>query len=410
MIKLLTFLIIFFTGIQLYVIPLSKISNIISIEAIRQIIFLYLFVILVVAYSFSLYKLLLKTLVDNNMFLLLYLSISLIGVLYSSSYLYGLVDVMKISYVIGSSFIFNKFFSIYGYEKSSELIDIFIIIAFLTFLFQAAFNIISGNYISPDTGGFLIPGKSGRAIGSMFCSIISIYFFVNYLDKERKIYLILFVLSFLLTILSFTRIAIFGFFVAFLMVNVFYKRFRYFLLVSIILVLLLYPLANNLIKESFIGIENLEDLAKLDLSNIIYSIRLTGREILWAQALNGFLKNPLFGNGTGSANYSIKLVTENAIEQVHNDYLKILSDLGLIGLFLYLGIYFQILKSSKKIYVCNRLKLKKMYILLISTLTQLLIFSFTDNVISYAPYLMVYLFLFYSNLFYADHDLKFNKL
>jgi O-antigen ligase len=155
--------------------------------------------------------------------------------------------------------------------------------------------------------------------------------------------------------------------------------------------------SKALLAESFIS--NGEGLKEILFSNpleFFKQIRLTGREILWFLAFKGFLKNPLFGNGLGYSNLLIKTNTV-IIEQVHNDYLKLMSDVGIIGLLLYINLFTFMVYQAIKIYKANP-ETKFNFSLFVSTVIQIMIFSMTDNVISYGPYVLIYVFISYTLL------------
>jgi hypothetical protein len=88
------------------------------------------------------------------------------------------------------------------------------------------------------------------------------------------------------------------------------------------------------------------------------------RHLLWRQALNMFKDYPLTGVGLGAfiielPNYYEKTNSEiRHVDYSGNYYLQILSELGLIGLFLILFIFFLVIKKAV-IYYRNMKKLKK---------------------------------------------------
>ena len=94
---------------------------------------------------------------------------------------------------------------------------------------------------------------------------------------------------------------------------------------------------------------------------------LTQRVNFYSQAAKFILKNPIFGTGLG--NWKIKSIDtnkENIIGymvpyHVHNDYLEIATEIGLVGLFIYLAILFlgfkdEIIKFLNIIFTSSRLK------------------------------------------------------
>lgn len=405
MIKLVVFLIIFFTGFQFYAFNADKLIGAIGLEGLRQVLFLYIFTLLLL----SILVIKKNLIIRKNIFigpLFLFWLYAFIRVINSPGYFYGLTEIVKFSYVILSLIIFDQFF--YLNRSSQNFIDKTIKLTFVVFCIGVAINLLSGWTISPDTGEFLLGGLGGRALGAMFSSIVSVYFITKYFFTKKISYFLLFVVGCLFLMLNFTRIVIVAFVLALIIIALWLRKFKLMLLFAIIpiIIILLFPSYITLVvKESFRGIEDISGLRNLSLTEIPYYIKFTGREILWYEAITGFVKNPILGNGTGYSNLSVKLIT-NGIEQVHNDYLKILCDMGIIGLILYLSIYISMLKKSVRIYLADKVNSRQAYILFIITMLQIIIFSITDNVISYAPYILTYLFLFYVNLTHSSYSFK----
>lgn len=73
----------------------------------------------------------------------------------------------------------------------------------------------------------------------------------------------------------------------------------------------------------------------------------SGRINLWKNALITFYNNPIFGIGINSS-LSYNLQHYGTVYYVHNTYLEVLSETGLIGLVLYLLLIFTIISHNKK--------------------------------------------------------------
>ena len=125
---------------------------------------------------------------------------------------------------------------------------------------------------------------------------------------------------------------------------------------------------------------------------------LTQRVNFYSQAAKFILKNPIFGTGLG--NWKIKSIDtnkENIIGymvpyHVHNDYLEIATEIGLVGLFIYLAILFlgfkdEIIKFLNIIFTSSRLREHYMITITIAIffifilLIQTLIFHFIDPIV-----------------------------
>ena len=108
----------------------------------------------------------------------------------------------------------------------------------------------------------------------------------------------------------------------------------------------------------------------------------------YSQAFNFILKNPVFGTGIG--NWKIKSIDtnkENIIGykvpyHVHNDFLEIGAETGLIGLGLYLSILFLGFKNSISKFLgitLTKMKLEKNYLLHITICLFIYIFLIDSN-------------------------------
>lgn len=116
----------------------------------------------------------------------------------------------------------------------------------------------------------------------------------------------------------------------------------------------------------------------------------TTRYVIWNSAYEVFLKNPIFGLEPGSFRYAYK-IDVNFI--THNDYLKILAETGLLGMFAFCIYLSSIFKKIFKIsdnttkYYC------------ISLIMVMLIFMLMHNYITYAVFWVVIAFIYiYCNL------------
>lgn len=94
---------------------------------------------------------------------------------------------------------------------------------------------------------------------------------------------------------------------------------------------------NSIIQEGDINTENIRD---------------NGRRIVWDITLDKFYNGKkLTGSGVGCANEFIKDrgMREHTVTLIHNDYVQILSDFGLIGLSLFIFFVFMVLLSTIKV-------------------------------------------------------------
>jgi len=139
-------------------------------------------------------------------------------------------------------------------------------------------------------------------------------------------------------------------------------------------------------------IENRDDLTLKD-------INTNGRQAMWDWSMdNYYQKNKVFGTGVGNLQmvfYSGKHPF-NPIIVVHNDYVQILCDTGLIGLILFLLTSLSLVIHSFIIYndKRNNEMIRLCAIVAGSSLVGILITSYTDNAVNYsfATYFYPYAF------------------
>lgn len=157
--------------------------------------------------------------------------------------------------------------------------------------------------------------------------------------KEKFFYIFSFFLFFMHLIFTFTRASYLGFFISTIL-------FLFLLKIKIpvkkvITVGIFFILFSNSFSQNGFGFE------KGTIKSRIY---------IWQKTLNIFKKNPFIGVGAGNFKinfllyaedrpYQIALIKE-VLEDVHNDFLEILVETGIIGFLIFLFILFQIFKTS----------------------------------------------------------------
>ena len=111
-----------------------------------------------------------------------------------------------------------------------------------------------------------------------------------------------------------------------------------------------------------------------------YSLNTSGRAQVWELMLQSWKESKVFGLGFGSTS---KLLTTYfpTIAYPHNDYLKILTEFGVIGILVFLSIIFSLVATF---YRCSRISTYSISArsALASTFTLLLV-MITDNALAY---------------------------
>lgn len=117
-----------------------------------------------------------------------------------------------------------------------------------------------------------------------------------------------------------------------------------------------------------------------------YGISVTGRDLIWEYFINAFLQNPWFGRGLGTG--AVLLIGElEMTTAAHNEYLRLLTDIGIVGTAMFLGaIGWWIRSEIRFLDPGSRL-------LTLSFVGALALYSFTDNTLTASPALVAALAL-----------------
>jgi|688.fasta_scaffold01296_3 O-antigen ligase len=243
-----------------------------------------------------------------------------------------------------------------------------------------------------------------------------IWFYKNnqILKLEREIFGIIGCLYVIVLLITFTRGAWFGLILFVFLMSSFQYRLKTLKISSVLIVLSIVLIFTY----NFLASTNILDLPSL--SKIPVINRVTGlfnsdpsdsviwRLNMWRDAYNKALESPIIGFGTGSSETIIEQTrgTYRGSVEVHNDYIKIFLEQGIIGLIIYLAIIINILFTLYYRYI----KGKNIYILTIAVLmTIIYVVSFWDNLLR-GTVLMWLLFLLLGGvLHYNQLQNKFNQ-
>jgi O-antigen ligase len=294
---------------------------------------------------------------------LLVIIISFFGALNKQVYFYGLIKLMevivlyflvtkiKFSYLkLRISFVFSmlihSFLGIYQFFSQSIFANKYLGIAEQVSS-QGGVSVLEGVFgrLLRVYGGFSHPNILAGFLVVAILILISIYFdlvksesLFNRVNKKRK--LVLFysslVILFSALILTFSRSAFLALFLSLLSLLIYsvFKKTETKKVVSILLILVLvsslsFVLFNDFLKTRIQGQERLELKSS------------TERMVLKNQALELLNKNWFLGTGVNNYIVAVYEKVDNTLnvweyQPVHNVYLLILVELGILGLFLYL--------------------------------------------------------------------------
>jgi O-antigen ligase len=221
---------------------------------------------------------------------------------------------------------------------------------------------------------------------SIFLAITSIFLLFQIITSNCRTKKIIYSIFFItVTINLFVNAGRTGYFTFFILITllIFYK---YKLNIKMILLnfFLLFVLVT-LIYQTSTNFNNRIHMIKSDVSKVLesedYNTSIGARIGFWVIAKEIFLENPLFGSGIADnikqKNHIIETEkNENfsylkELEHFHNSYLEILTQFGIIGLFMFLSIIYYLFKIKINDISINLLKN--------STIIVFLLGSFTDN-------------------------------
>lgn len=139
-------------------------------------------------------------------------------------------------------------------------------------------------------------------------------------------------------------------------------------------------------------IDNRESLSTDDIDS-------SGRFAMWKWSLNKYYEGKeLTGSGLGVLQevfYSLKHPFAN-MRIVHNDYVQLLCDTGLIGFVLYVSVFLSmIIHSIIVFYTKNRFSVRLLAIVAASSMTGMAVSLYTDNAVNYSLMTLTYPFAIY---------------
>lgn len=273
--------------------------------------------------------------------------------------------------------------------------------------FIAVLNVLSGGLLQPLSHKHvwgriesLYAPSTSPADFSFRLACAAIICLATYFHKRRVIYLLLFILFTIGVAWAFTRVSLAGLFFATVILHILLvKSFQWKVLIMCLLVacILLAPiLSNNIRERMFYGGRDMKTEKLISLldnpDKFKENLRTSGRSELWRRANNHFKsRDALFGSGTGA----VDLWTQKTGSELHSDYLRIYYDLGLLGLVLYLIVFFTFASKLLRIYQCSTDSATRKYCsIAIALLLFYAITLLTDNSLNYISELGLYVYAF----------------
>jgi len=186
--------------------------------------------------------------------------------------------------------------------------------------------------------------------GIFLVTLILISLYLDKSTKKSKIFItISIIIMFIALVYTFSRGAMLALFGGIFLISFFIKRYKIIialtLLLAFILVLLTFSDSYNFYNDN---IYFMRFLSQDKSSKLSLSIRLN--QI--SESLNYLKKNPLFGIGLGTQGAAKERFKDNIAPGIVTDnyYMQILLEMGLIGLFSFILLFFVLFKKAIRIY------------------------------------------------------------
>lgn len=272
----------------------------------------------------------------------LYLIFLLYGaatLLYTSSLIDGLRLLFKLAYP------FLVFVAVLGVVRTREelgrLVD-WILIGAVTLSLINPLYVIAGEYEIDPSGFLRMRGLGGHQNPFSFYLLVMIFIsYVRYTIRGQFRYLALCGIFAAWIVATLTRIT-FGASMAGLVGVALYgalvaRNYRAIIGAAIVGAALAIPLAPIVLERSLGFVPSPGELIRMlsDPGQLYRAINWQGREVYWPFVFAAYLSSPLLGLGLGASSALLRVEFAGASDVVHNEYLRLLSETGLIGVALF---------------------------------------------------------------------------
>lgn len=329
---------------------------------------------------------------------LLFLGWTLFSISYSENYYEGVMLLIKYSYPL--------LFLWLGYNAIEDKYSLYYFLKAITII-ACIYALLIGGF-SAKFMPWLYYSEFGRiflkyaGLADFFTSIWVVPLTLSWITNKKR-YLLVAIWLLLSTVLESVRTGIGGIFV----VGIFYSFSRFKMksipfigatTIGFIAIILLVPKVNNkMFGDKASQIEAKDIIANNALS--LDNIQTSGRSFLWELALKKYYEpSPLIGSGVGSTTHYIKERARKlqAIPLLHNDYVQILCDTGLVGIILFSLFYLTVLcKTMYYIWIKNnRIWVAISATMAVSSLAGIAFSMAFDNVVSHSMTSLINPFIF----------------
>jgi len=323
--------------------------------------------------------------VQEYKFYFLFLIVASFSLVYSPLKLEGLRLLFKLAYPFLS---FIIVLTIIKEEKQIDEVVKVILVTGILATFFVLVNIIKGTAFVQIGTVLRLTGAFGRNVHCYHMGILSLlcYAWYYHTREKRKIYLFFLMVFLVQAVLTLSRIGIFSLFFAILFIEIIQKNWGKVIFLSILFFIGLYPLRHKLMERFFRS----RILKSKNVVSAILAIDTQGRDKLWKPVIDNIsTKNIIQGHGLGSTyvlTAKVKHIISNSLTlkpELHNDWLKILYETGLVGLLAFIFFVIHLIRKFLKIIKFGNLKnipqINVFSLVAVGGLIQFLITMFVDN-------------------------------
>lgn len=227
--------------------------------------------------------------------------------------------------------------------RLDRLMDAVLIGAVLLCVVVNPFYVAFGDF-EREIGGWLrLRGVGAHQNPFAFYLIAAILMsFVRFTTRRQARYLVLCAICAGWMVMTITRIAFLAtmvaLFTAGLVAAVAARQTRVLAAAVAVAALLAIPFAPPVLARSFGFVPTPGELVRLltDPQALVMALNWEGRMVFWAVVYDAFLTSPIFGLGLGASPFVLRMnFPAFSSPVVHNDYLRLLSEAGLIGVSLF---------------------------------------------------------------------------
>jgi len=313
-------------------------------------------------------------------FHLAFLVFVVISIVWAPSAVYGFRMVAKLSLPL--MFMLLVLVSVKDSDQLRRMEIVIVISALINMAIAVALR------ASVTSSHFTVPGMSAAPF-SAHLVVVSMLVLATVICKKQKLALSVLVCLALAVLGAFTRITIGAMFIGSSVVLFLSLRgiSRFFLPVAGVIGLpALFLLNDRFRNRMFIHGDEIDlSLVERDPTAALSQIHGSGRFDAWDSALNQFFyDSPLFGSGAGATQHYFYSSSNSALGVIHSEYVRMLSEVGIIGLGLFvLAFTFYFFRMLRIYRQTKRSEYARYPLAACGALVSYLIFFATDNGIDY---------------------------